>query len=111
MVGGDAGERGLADLGGRLMHVDAGAAILLFLALLVLTSYGGSTARGGGAGTDERRAASRAAAAAVRHTAIEDTIKRRSTGDLSEDDARVLLQELLAGPRPGGGPAARPPRG
>lgn len=85
--------------------------VALFILLLILLSFGGASASHGSSGGEQHRTASRAAGDAVRHRAVEDVIRRRSAGELSEEDARALLAEFLSGPRGGGGPAARPPRG
>jgi len=88
---------------------------LVWLGLLIplgmLVSAGSSSSGHSSSAGEERRAASKAAAGAVRHGAVEEVIRRRSAGELTEEDARALLAELLAGPRAGGGQAQRPPRG
>jgi hypothetical protein len=83
----------------------------LLILLGMLVSAGSSSSGHSGSAGEERRAASKAAAGAVRHGAVEEVIRRRSAGELTEEDARALLAELLAGPRASGGQAQRPPRG
>jgi hypothetical protein len=77
---------------------------------VVLLSMFGSGKRPASA-TDEGRAASRITARAVRLRAVDDVVRRRNSGELSEEDSYALLQELMVGPRPSGGQAQRPPRG